>query len=519
MVGLPISGFAELLRDEPTRKTIKWPLEFVFTEELGRNGVRTYSVGVAPYNPGGRFSWETEDGPHGRASLMSSAPSMPECGCVSTANGVVTFCCSGSCSCGGNCEASGSYYIAGSIFGVTGGVCRCGFYDPEDDEPPPPPEETPSGPSLSVEFTRPVIIFEENYNDEPGKVVQGRSTRIRLKVTANGGPNGATFFLSKSGLEKLKAVGGGQVDVPSSRTLEPNEDYSTSFVCEGVSASGSEGDVSLMGYIADQLTGQTEFASGSATVVKVTLSPIVTIDGLSNRHQWGVGEEVSCQWTPNVSGIQATPSSGMRHQTSYASNHHIYVCPFRAATDVLRIQSGDVSYTPHSKVIEPRTVVASNAERCPFSVAKNYPGGAGFTMDLHILPQTVSFIGLDVMEEVSLDSAIDGYFSDSRLAKYWYHTSDRGGGDWHHVSGGNFWFRDQASMGDTLVLPCSEGVLVWKIPIAWKEHDGEDSTSKRLGLVRQRFSMTPAGVLKVSKYQYWVERGINEQPRGSQGVR
>ena len=513
-----MSGFAELLRDEPTRKTIKWPLEFVFTEELGRNGVRTYSVGVAPYNPGGRFSWETEDGPHGRASLMSSAPSMPECGCVSTANGVVTFCCSASCSCGGNCEASGSYYIAGSIFGVTGGVCRCGFYDPEDDEPPPPPEETPSGPSLSVEFTRPVIIFEENYSDEPGKVVQGRSTRIRLKVTANGGPNGATFFLSNSGLEKLKAVGGGQVDVPSSRTLEPNEDYSTSFVCEGVSASGSEGDVSLMGYIADQLTGQTEFASGSATVVKVTLSPIVTIGGCEHRHKWGVAEQILCEWEPSVSGINIHPSNGLSLTASYNCRRD-YDCPLNAAQGLLRVEVGDVSYSPSTEVILPRTVVARNASRLDFDVKPGKPGGAGFAMDLYIYPETVSFMRLEFIEEESFNSSKDGYFNDERLSFAWYHTAARGAGVWRRVKGENFWFPDSATMGDELVLPCSRGTLIWHIPISWKKLGADDSSMRRLGTVDQTFTMTPAGTLRVSKYRYWAEREINGARHFAQGVR
>ena len=139
-------------------------------------------------------------------------------------------------------------------------------------------------------------------------------------------------------------------------------------------------------------------------------------------------------------------------------------------------------------------------------------------MDMYVLPETVVFRGIEMMEEVSYNSTIDGYFRNNRLSNLWYHTEDRGGGEWHRIQDGNYWFRDEASMGDELILPCSQGTLVWHIPISWRGYGEDDFSLRRLGLVNQTFTMTPAGTLRVSKYQYWVERTLSGHFNASQGV-
>ena len=156
-----------------------------------------------------------------------------------------------------------------------------------------------------------------------------------------------------------------------------------------------------------------------------------------------------CEWTPDVSNIQLTPQNGLVFKRSFDCRRD-YACPFDAATSLLRVDVGDVSYYPSTEVVVPRTVTARNAERNYYGVAPGTPGGAGFTMDLHIYPETVSFQALDFIEEASYNSSKSGYFADNWFSNVWYHVDSRGAGVWRKIQGENFWFRDEAAMGDAL---------------------------------------------------------------------
>ena len=163
---------------------------------------------------------------------------------------------------------------------------------------------------------------------------------------------------------------------------------------------------------------------------------------------------------------------------------------------------------------------ARNAVQLPFSVPIGWPGGAGFEMDIFVKPDNVSFQQLAFKEDISSDDTIDGYFTNAAFSAVWHHSEDRGAGVWHNVQGENFFFHDQATMGDTLIRPWAPGIIVWRIPIRWRDKNAMSAPMMNLPPnIEQTFTMSGNGCLRTAKYDFWVERDTDGTQRRSEGVR
>ena len=196
------------------------------------------------------------------------------------------------------------------------------------------------------------------------------------------------------------------------------------------------------------------------------------------------------------------------------------ICPLHSASSVLRISYDSCEYEPATAVIEPAMLEARNAIQLPFSVPIGWPGGAGFEMDIFVKPDHVSFQQLAFMEDISSDDTIDGYFTNVAFSAVWHHSEDRGAGVWHNVQGENFFFHDQATMGDTLIRPWSPGIIVWRIPIRWRDKNATSAPVMNLPPnIEQTFTMSGSGCLRTAKYDFWVERDTDGTQRRSEGVR
>ena len=189
------------------------------------------------------------------------------------------------------------------------------------------------------------------------------------------------------------------------------------------------------------------------------------------------------------------------------------------ATGIICVTCGTESYTPDTQVLQPSHIEAREGEELLFPVGIGCPGGVGLAMDLHVMPDTVSFRALEFIEQPSDDSVVEGYFLDPSLSELWFHDEDKGAGVWWAVQNENFCFRDEAAMGCQLPLPCSSGRIVWKIPVEWRERGNDKFVPRRLSVVPQTFTMSAGGTLRVSKYQYWAERAISGARRKSEGMR
>ena len=67
-----------------------------------------------------------------------------------------------------------------------------------------------------------------------------KSTRVRLMVSAYGGPNGGTVSFTRTNFDKLRLVGTSGLELPSPLHLDAGQAFFASCVCEGVEEFGCD---------------------------------------------------------------------------------------------------------------------------------------------------------------------------------------------------------------------------------------------------------------------------------------
>ena len=424
----------------------------MFTESIGESN-RIYSVTVEPYDPGGELTWEP---PHRGAT----------CGCVSFRGWSIVFGCSPTCDCGGNCPQGILYYLlGGATFSATGGVCRCGFYDPA---PPDPVSYDPTNaPSISITFSKQAVIFDDECEIGMYDVKPKSSTRVRITVDAYGGTRGGELSLSSVNLGKLTPVDG-SVTLPPSRTLAEQEAFHTTGVYEGAEASEDEGDVSVSGTFTECVTGQQISDSNSLTVVSVEIKEVKKAPGnlYVHRRCYGIAEEVECKQSPSAPAVQWRTTGNGTFGLGVAK---IFCCPLTAERSQLYAECKSAPLPITLRVIEPESIVCDYAEFMP---PKPDGRGCGMLLYLQFLPLSVSFSNLKI-QEIPADlnnwqqwGSHSGYFDDYAFYQKWCHTVFWGAGVWLPLNEYNCVF-DESRIG-TWPQPWSNGTLSWTIPYAWK---------------------------------------------------
>ena len=535
-VSVPTNGFAEVWANNgySSNYTVKWPLEFTFTEGFSESS-RTYTVDVGPYDPGGTFTW-------GGASLQNvplpSGGGEGSCNCVSGVGNTLTFGCSSTCTCGGHCRAHGWYRFELLSFAVEGGTCRCGFDDP-------PPFETPAfnpldGPSVTVAFSAPAVIFEEAYVDKPGVSQPRRSTRTRLTVSAWGGPNGGTLDLTSQNLDKLSPVACGPMVLPSQITLGPYQPWSSSFLCEGVEESTTENDVVVEGTMTDSLTNEEMTSRSELTLLRVELIPslVAPLNQATHRHDFGIGEEVYLNLYPNIHQIGLVLVDG-----HFSRDSRTIIWGVSNVIHSLVVNLQGVEYRPQIRVLTPTGVEGINVRyEVDGTVLPNQAWGIYLVQQFRVHPLTVSFAGIAV-EEVPCDEEIepDEYFQHllqnepfSRLF-FRSHTRNAGAGRWWAVEAGNVvggsgtWdrtgfegFLPRMMPNGTLTMnPAYDwlggGAMVWKNPFGWNMRNKVGTVADPIGRFaeneRQTFRVSNDGTVSVHKLGHVAERTLDGRCR------
>ena len=491
---------------------VRWPLNFVFTESLTESN-RVYTVTVEPYDPGGAF---TSDPP------LRGAP----CGCVSFSGNTIVFGCSPTCDCGGICKKGILYYLlGGAAFAATGGVCRCGFDDPV---PPGPVSYDPTNaPSLSITFSKPVVIFEEAYLDSEYGARPKRSTRVQLTVSAYGGTHGGSLSLSSQNLGKLSAVAGGTIDLPAITNIVPYESFFSTCVYEAADVSDAMTDIKVLGTFTETETGVSSDSNGSLTAVKLEFTPDYSIDNCPHRHRVGIRETAKCSWMPTAATVTCVAGTG--GHTNMENGKWNYDAPLTAgASPYLTAVCQGSRYPFALEVVEPESVIAKSADAFDYGVPMNVAGGAGMELELVVLPTNVSFMGIAIQEVPTDYKDPQGYFANKHFDYAWSHTTDMRAGVWHNIQANNLFMYDKAEMGERLprMTPSGEitenwsygwivGSMNWLIPVGWNETGSSetDVPVKRFAVYWQRFRMTPEGTLEVEKLGQTVQRNTNSVVR------
>ena len=548
----PTNGFAQVLGSDVTSVTVKWPLEFTFTEELTGTS-RSYTVGVEPYNPGGVFAWGTQmnAGPSLQGALLNSEPI---CRCCHGNGNTVVFSCSPDCTCHGGCHASGSFVFEFASFEVVGGVCRCGFDELPPATPPSCPEPN-AGPSLSIEFSRPVLVFEDEYENYPDDWRLSRSTRVNLAVSAYGGTNGCVVSFSSENLGKLSTVGGTSISLPREIRLSAGESFFSSCVYEAIEASTNVDDIVVSGTLDEIGTSLHLTDSQAVTAAQLTLTVEYAApeNPCSHRHVYGVGERVRFALSP----VMPTAMLSVRKVDSADTNtvydtfenssqvdllqERVYTC---AVADTgnpnVVLTVGDVYYRPKMKLIEPQEVITREAMWGENIFDYSYPGNrkcwssgvvgsATLVTHNYVGPMTVSFQGIAMAEvPCAEEDLITGCFT-NRQGVYRTHSWECGAGRARNVGAGNEWFYDYAGSTRPEYDWSPESRFNWKIPVGWyrqriknsrdityvydPDHERtDDETSRpliignRLDLYMQNRYIDTVGTYRTEKFGHWISR-------------
>ena len=123
-VSCPTNGFAEVSWFDGLNATVRWPMDFTFTENFTPSG-RTMTIDVGPFDPGGVFEWGSASGGLVGGGVPSTG--MDVCNCIQGSGNVAVVGCSSDCSCGGHCQVVGGYRVETVLFPFVCTCCTCGW--------------------------------------------------------------------------------------------------------------------------------------------------------------------------------------------------------------------------------------------------------------------------------------------------------------------------------------------------------------------------------------------------------
>ena len=528
MVSFPDDGFATVTTNGVANYTVQWPLNFVFTESIDGSS-RVYSVRVAPYDPGGELTWNAAGGGMRSSGMRSGVSSECCCGCLHYGDWTVCFTCSSTCTCDSRCKVLGYYTIEQTIFPVEGGMCRCGLDDPPPDGSAPNSHEPTDPPSLTITFSKQAVLFEDEYEDDPGVIKPRRSTRVRLTIDAYGGAQGGTLWITGMNMDKLIAIDG-DVTLPYSQEIPANTAYHASSVYEGVSASVSVNDVMVNGSLL--LNGQSTQIDSLAQLTSMKIELQTVREAPSNpsmhRHVHGIGEMVLLNYHP--SGNVALDLVDA-HESGTGSARLI-TWGISNVQHQLTIRLADARYVPMISVLTPNGIEGQRVQSQTFGLPAGVAGGLALVQRYRVHPLNVSFEGLSI-EEVPCDEEIppEGYFVYTATNVFHRsHTRAAKAGVWVTVSSGNILGGpdsfDKAGFTGSLqrrtpegVLTddptygwCTGGSLTWKIPFGWNKHPhslSADPVERFAEETRQVFRISANGDFRMEKLGHYAERKID----------
>ena len=517
------SEYAEIVTNAENHLTVSLPLELSLVRIQTRSAGSTINYGAA-------------------SSPINVYPSIIAClgGCCSreVVDGMLQWSCSLTCTCGGGYHSFETTALWEGYSKLFIGYASCGCWEDAPD-PAPTPSDGPYAASVSANFSKDAVLFEDAYENMPGEWVSRRSTATMLTISANGGTNGAVLSVSATNLGKLQKNSGPafpaqSVSVPAMQSIT----YAMNYV--GLTASESADDIEVVATLTDNVTGESITNDCQATSVRLELAAVYEAPGnpCTNRHIYGVGEKVRFLHYPESLPVLFSADKGdLGDWASYydqfggnideSDRHRIYVCPIAANyTPNPTISYDGVPYTPLISLVEPQAVITPEVswEGCH---ASGEVGQSTLVTTNYIGPMTVSFQGIMVAEIPCTETnAPTGYFATTNFTGFMTHSADAGAGGAIRIQERNRWTLDQAGGG--LYRNWSAGLLTWNIPIGWvrlrsdfdktrlfapleyASHTNSNSRPLLIGgrsdLYTQTFQIDEAGTARIDKFGHWLSR-------------
>ena len=448
-----------------------------------------FTMFVSPSGLGGGFNWTNS------------------CCSVSGSGLHFSYGCDGFCLCGG-CSARGYYGYEGYRIGCSGGSCGCSWYDDDDRHGEDDPEDPEPTPGVSVSFSKSAVIFEDEYTNMPGQVVQWQSTTTKLTLEAHGGMKGGTATFTFTNKEKLIGP-----DIPTSITVPAGHCKTYEFTYRGNLPSGSEEDITVHGEFHEnnpEAGSQPLTSDDELTSVKVRIQANQTAVDNPNqdRHIYGVGEELSLICVPGSCVTSASASLGTL--TDMQNGCADYTSPAEADSPVITVNCGSSQKDIQLEVFEPEGYMVQSISADFYGL----PNEAG-SFDLHftnrILPIYVSFYAIEVTEIAMVSTDAIGYFAQPEHADDLDHGKHGAYGQWTPINADNS-TTDMARMGYCVKPWNGGGSYTWPIPNAWRVV-GDGVSTNVFTQTDQRFELDADGTTRLTKFGWGGERGTNCQYR------
>ena len=342
-----------------------------------------------------------------------------------------------------------------------------------------------------------------------------RSTRVQLTVSAYGGTHGGSLSLSSQNLGKLAAVAGGAINLPAVTNIAPQKSFFSTCVYEAATLSNNEGDISVSGQFIEDDTETHIDKRDSLTAVQLLVLAATTLpQGCPNRHTFGVCERMCIFSYPNDLSGGTWTTSGMVREAPENRNSKAFDFLLDEGPCTVTFTLKGTSYTVHSMCLRPRDIISlSTPEILLGNAGLGEAGGIGMRMRLTLMPDTVSFIGLRTMENITEDGVASGYFGLEYFRPWWNHGMVHGAGESVEVGVDNHYY-DQAEMEDAcpqlLTGGWATGSITWTIPTVWRERQDFSVTNGWTAFTTkaQIFTINSAGTVQIEKFNCSVERDI-----------
>ena len=516
--------YAEIVTNAENHLTVSLPLELSLVRMQMRSAGSAINYGAA-------------------SSPINVYPSIIAClgGCCSrqVVDGMLQWSCSLTCTCGGGYHSFETTALWEGYSKLFIGYAACGCWEDAPD-PTSTPSDGPYAASVSANFSKDAVIFEDAYENMPGEWVSRRSTATMLTISANGGTNGAVLSVSATNLGKLQKNSGPafpaqSVSVPARQSIT----YAMNYV--GLSASESADDIEVVATLTDNVTGESITNDCQATSVRLELAAVweAPENPCTNRHVYGVGERVQFRSFPETvaTSVQLTRIDTNElycYDNIIDSAGKVYACPIYSVTPNLKVVCREAEYRPEMTIVEPQEVISPNAFWDSYYAPCLSPGSVGGTLlaiTNYVGPMNVSFHGIMVSEIPCTHTNMpSGFFATPNYTGQWTHNNifDVGWAMATRIAPNNYWTVDQAGHPGAY-NNWSAGRLVWDVPIGWvrmrfdgddrhgvrtEEHEGVTNENTRALLIggsqdayQQIFSISEDGTATIEKHGHTMSRG------------
>ena len=462
--------------ESPTDKTICWPVEIEAWEGNGNS----FRMHVVPNRVGGGFTWTNV------------------CCSVSGSGYAFTYGCDKDCLCTG-CATSGYLEYEEFRKGCHGGSCGCsssGEWVEYGD-----PDEAPDPASVSVEFSKSVVLFEDAYTNSYGRPVLGQSTVTRLTCIAYGGKHGGDLTITPSGVDKLTRIAGAELPA-GSVSVEPYQTRTYKVDYHGREPSEGKGDITVSAMLVENDTSENHSDEDALTAVRVKSHVNCMWIPWTSRKELGVGEIAYVFATPVDADLGLTVSGCVDDVTRW-----IYKAPQRAAIQTLSVSTSECSLPMTFQTFEPEGLLATDYGGIwgvPAGTAGNFSG----TFTVYVMPTNVSLTAIEKREIGCVATDAAGIFATLEYQGWLDHTN-HGAERWHGLNPGNRCI-DEISFAVITNWGGNAASFTWPIPNVWRMKDASSEvTFPHDSGFNQRFEIDADGTSRIRKFHWIVERATN----------